>query len=583
MAGIAKTRTSHQFAPEPHKAGVLPGTDAAANTRDIPVAETGATAADGPVEPFGVDTAAGDCEVHRLGSDAGRTTPPETLVELVEQAVSRHPDRLALDLGERTMTYHELWVAAGRVAANLAAIDPHASRVGLCASRSLLAYVGYLGILRLGAAVVPMNPSFPARRNRQIAQLAEVSVVLTDNSSSEILFRESGHRVLDEQQSLAAAPPRTNRRRMSGNDLAYVLFTSGSTGTPKGVPIEHRSALAYVKHVIDRYSVGPGCRLSQTFDLTFDPAVFDLFASWGSGATLVVPSQKELLTAPRYVAQRGITHWFSVPSAISVAQRLRQLAPDVMPALRWSIFSGEQLTTSQARVWKRAAGASIIENVYGPTELTVGCIEYRLPEQRDQWPRTSNGTIPIGSVYPHLEHMIIDSSGLPAPEGELCVRGVQRFPGYLDAANNHNAFCHFNGTLATRIAGRFVPAAEHWYCTGDRIRVEDGVMVHLGRSDRQVKLHGYRIELGEVEAALRRHDGVHECAVFVANGNGSQRLAACFVGPDVDPRQLKEFLRTILPSFMVPGILRQMTALPLNDNGKVDYRHLQAVFAAHGS
>src|SRR5439155_26175421 len=119
------------------------------------------------------------------------------------------------------------------------------------------------------------------------------------------------------------------------DDVAYLLFTSGSTGTPKGVPIRHRNVAGYVAHGVERYAVGPGCRLSQTFDLTFDPSVFDLFVSWGSGATLVVPAEAEVLTPARFVTGRRITHWYSVPSVVSLARRLRGLRPGAMPDLRW--------------------------------------------------------------------------------------------------------------------------------------------------------------------------------------------------------------------------------------------------------
>ncbi|GAA3081925.1 hypothetical protein GCM10020000_79830 [Streptomyces olivoverticillatus] len=132
------------------------------------------------------------------------------------------------------------------------------------------------------------------------------------------------------------------------------------------MPVSHRNVDAYLRHVIPRYRLGPGARVTQTFDLTFDLSVFDLFATWGSGATLVVPSRGELLSPARFVATRGITHWFSVPSVISVAQRLGRLAGNSMPRLRWSLFCGEQLTVEQAGAWQRAAPGSTVEKPLRP-------------------------------------------------------------------------------------------------------------------------------------------------------------------------------------------------------------------------
>lgn len=122
----------------------------------------------------------------------------------------------------------------------------------------------------------------------------------------------------------------------------------------------------------------PGSRVSQTFDLTFDLSVFDMFTAWGGGATLVVPSREDLLAPVRFVAEKRLTHWFSVPSMVSYAQRLRSLRPGSMPTLRWSLFCGEPLTTHQATAWQRAAPGGVVENLYGPTELTISCAEYRL-------------------------------------------------------------------------------------------------------------------------------------------------------------------------------------------------------------
>jgi amino acid adenylation domain-containing protein len=370
-----------------------------------------------------------------------------------------------------------------------------------------------------------------------------------------------------------ALPPRSQHAAAADRDaVAYTLFTSGSTGTPKGVPIRHRNLARYLAYAIDRYEVGPGSRLSQTFELTFDPSVFDMFVAWCSGATLVVARPDDLMTPVRFVNDNEITHWFCVPSVASLAMRLRALRPGCMPDLRWSLFCGEQLTLGQARAWAQAAPASVLENLYGPTELTVTCTGYRLPRDREQWPRTSNDTVPIGAVYAHLDGVLLDGDGLEAVEGELCVRGPQRFDGYLDAAQDEGRFVRHEGQRTSAPAGP--PAPDDWYRTGDRVRLEDGALVHLGRLDDQVKLHGYRVELGEIEAVLRAHGAVHD-VVVLALGKGPQ-LHAVYTGDGVDERELAELVRGRLPAYMSPRRYVRVDRLPLNANGKIDRRALAA-------
>ncbi|HET6500051.1 MAG TPA: AMP-binding protein, partial [Amycolatopsis sp.] len=366
-------------------------------------------------------------------------------------------------------------------------------------------------------------------------------------------------------------------RRADERDIAYILFTSGSTGAPKGVRIEHRNVNAYLEHVIPRYEAGPGARFSQFFDLTFDPSVYDMFTAWGSGATLVVPTRNDLLSPVRFVNSRRVTHWNSVPSVISFALRLRKLDPASMPTLRWSLFCGEPLTLQQAAAWQAAAPEAVLENIYGPTEMTVTCVEHRLPRERRDWARPANGTVPIGTVYSGLEAVVLDERGRPAAEGELCLRGPQRFPGYLDPADNTGRFVTFDGELASEHDGSATLTDGHWYRTGDRVGRHDGALVHLGRLDHQVKIRGYRVELGEIEAVLREQPGVADAVVLTFTGEkGEVELLAAYTGDRQDEDDLLAALSRALPGYMVPRTLTAFEAFPLNQNGKIDRRALSS-------
>jgi amino acid adenylation domain-containing protein len=427
--------------------------------------------------------------------------------------------------------------------------------------------------------VVPLNPRFPAARNKKICRASKVDVLVVDDDgvaqAAEIVAGSTIAPVplLGRWDDGLPGRPWDGPVAVDADEIAYTLFTSGSTGEPKGVPIKHRNVGSYVEHCVDRYGAGPGSRLSQAFELTFDPSVFDMFVAWCSGAALVVPQADEVLTPARFVAQAGITHWYSVPSVVSIARRLRTLRPGCMPDLRWSLFAGEQMTLGQARAWAAAAPGSIIENIYGPTELTVTCVGYRLPADDAAWPATSNATVPIGRVYPHLEAVLLDEHGAATDDGELCVRGPQRFDGYLNPADNAGRFITYEGGRARDHEG--VPTPDCWYRTGDRVRDEDGELVHLGRLDDQIKISGYRVELGEIESALRRHPAIADVVVLALPSRDGIELRAVYTGQPVADAELTGLVDE-LPEYMRPQAYHHRDTLPTNLNGKTDRRRLTA-------
>ncbi|MEU9119881.1 AMP-binding protein [Streptomyces sp. NPDC048506] len=509
------------------------------------------------------------------------STPAErrTLYDWFAASAAAHPDHTALEIGDTRLSYAELTDRADALAARLLRhLDGQPPRrVGLLAGRTAVAYAGYLAVQRLAATVVPLGPAFPAERNAGIVRAAGLDAVLSDGTAGPTAPPGAPTLTLTdpELRRLPAPaphrPPALPARAAGPDDLAYLLFTSGSTGVPKGVPIQHRNICAYLAQAVPRSTAGPGARCSQTFDLTFDPSVHDMFTTWGSGATLVVPTRDDLLTPVRFVNRRALTHWNSVPSVISLAQRFRALRPGSMPTLRSSTFCGEPLTLQQAEAWQRAAPHGRLENAYGPTELTVTCTSYRLPADRSDWPAPSNGTVPIGTLYEGLQLLL--------HEGELCVRGPQRFPGYLDPANNAGRFLAPDGSAydpGTALTD------DHWYRTGDRVaRARGGApLVHLGRRDQQVQVHGYRVELGEVEAALRALPGVVDAAVLARTTPGGLELAAAYTGMPGAAEDLRAALRDRLPAYMVPAVLTGLDSLPLNRNGKVDRAALGELLGA---
>ncbi|MCL2729334.1 MAG: amino acid adenylation domain-containing protein [Actinomycetia bacterium] len=514
---------------------------------------------------------------------------PQTAYERFAQSAAAYGyDVTALEVGEDRLSYGELRDLAERLAAHLVASAGGTAprRVGLLAGRSVTAYAGYLAALRLGATVVPLNPEHPVARTGAIASAAQLEVVVADASAETSAETSAdggngdggpGVPVVrfgpEELRVLAKEPaPELPDPHVGPDDVAYLIYTSGSTGTPKGVPILHRNISAYLDRFAGRYGIGPGSRLSQTFELTFDGSVHDLFVAWADGGTLVVPMRGQLLSPVRTINNLRLTHWFSVPSLISFASRLGTLTPGSMPTLRWSVFGGEPLTLDAAREWRAAAPGSAIEVLYGPTELTISCTAYRLPDDPADWPRTPNGTAPIGSCHRDLDFVLLDEDGRPGDRGELCIRGPLRFPGYQDPANNAGRFLtpdqepFADGRLTDR----------HWYRTGDRVAVQDGGLVHLGRVDHQVKVRGHRIELGEIEAVLRQQSGVRDAVVLaLPTEDGEPELHAAVTGDGCDRDRLYAGLTDRLPPYMLPRRIAVLDAFPLNSNGKIDRMELR--------
>ncbi|MEN3356434.1 MAG: hypothetical protein V7637_416 [Mycobacteriales bacterium] len=517
-----------------------------------------------------------------------RTT--RTLYDWFLASAEKYPDGLALEVLTTALTYAELRAAVERASAAMHdALGRPPTRVGLLTSRSLVGYVAYLAAQRLGAACVPLNPATPAARNLAITADAGLDLTVVDDTSGDGLAEyraasgvrlldvtgDGPRRWLDPAAGGTAIPPRVER---GPDDIAYIIYTSGTTGKPKGVPTTHANVSAFLGHVIPWYFLEAGCRVSQTFEMSFDGSIVEIFGTWGSGATLCVAQHGDVFTPVKFVKAKRLTHWMSVPSLISFAKRLRALAPGSMPQLRGGFFGGEALTLEQVEAWSAAAPNARIFNCYGPTETTVTVTAYRVPLDPAHWPVTSNRSMPIGELYPHLEYVLLDADFRPGDDGELCVRGSQRFPGYLDPSENAGRFVSFDGEQAWLYDGREPLTAEHWYRTGDRVRREDGELVHLGRIDDQIKVRGNRVELGEIESALRKHPAIAEVVVLTPPGpDGEIDLHAVYTGEEVADADFARLIED-LPMYMHPRGFHHRDEIPLTTVGKVDRKRLTEQF-----
>ncbi|MFI7003357.1 AMP-binding protein [Nocardia sp. NPDC050175] len=503
----------------------------------------------------------------------------QALYERFLRGLVLSPDRPAVSSGSDALTYREthqlaLGWAGALLALSAKAGTPDPTAVGVLAGRGIAGYVGVLAALYTGAAVVPLNPGFPAARLREMIDLAGVSASLADAEGLAALAAMADDAPRLPVLPIGArtrgeAPPESALREPRPVDpdaVAYLLFTSGSTGRPKGVPIRHSSAWHYFELLDRRYRFAADDAFSQTFDLNFDCAMFDLFCAWGSGARLVhIPAQR-YRDLPEYLTAQQVTVWFSTPSAITLVRRMSGLAPASMPTLRWSFFAGEALRCADADAWQVAAPGAALENLYGPTEATVTITSHRWDPVRSM-ALSVDGLVPIGALHRGHEAMLLRDNEIHADEGELCITGPQLTAGYLDPADNAGRFLRRDGMT--------------WYRTGDRVRrLELGQFAYLGRLDSQVQVNGWRVELAEVEHAVCGCPGVEQAIAVPRTTDGSIEIVVFYTGTPMDPAMLGRLLRPVLPHGMLPRDFRHLAELPLNGNRKTDRRTLAGLAAA---
>jgi amino acid adenylation domain-containing protein len=507
-----------------------------------------------------------------------------TLFELFQRTARNHHSLTALEAGKRKLTYAELHNQAGRLAATLLECQSNSPVVAFMAHKSIEAFVAVLGILGAGKGYVPLHPGFPPDRTLRMLDLsgADVLVVAPEAVAriAEVLARlnrklriipigaaDGEHlKNIGGRHEIVDVVIQKRTVTSEGSSIAYLLFTSGSTGLPKGVPITNSNAVSYFSYMLDRYGLTQEDRFSQTFDMTFDLSVHDMFLCWGVGGCLCPLSQTALLAPGRFVRDRKLTVWFSVPSVAMVMHRLRQLTPGAFPLLRVSLFCGEALSASLAAVWQSSAPSSIVENLYGPTEATIAISHYRW-SQGDELRQFVNGVVPIGAIFPAQRGCIVGPDGRLASRetaGELCLAGPQLTAGY------------WNNPEQTDRAFVAIPdsGTGRWYRTGDLARFgPDDILVYLGRVDNQVQVMGYRVELQEVEHALREAVGT-EMVVAVPwpteGGRADAIYGVCSGGELADAETAKQRCASRLPNYMVPSEVFWIPDMPLNANGKID-------------
>ena len=522
-------------------------------------------------------------ETRHLLLDLNRTEtarpPGETLVSLLDAQARATPEAVAVAHADNYLTYRQVHERADRLAHHLQALGVGPDVVvGLCAERSPDMIIGLLGVLKAGGAYLPLDPTYPPERLAFLLTDARASVLLTQHRLLASLPRHAARVVcLDADGPTWAAPrPDAPVSRAGDENLAYVIYTSGSTGRPKGVQVTCRGLLHYTLAAAELFGLGAEDRVLQFASLSFDTAAEEIFPALLRGAPLVLRTEDMLDSLPGFLqaCERWHVTVLDLPTAYwhELASALAAGTLALPPSLRLVIIGGERALPERVRDWWREAPKHVrLLNTYGPTEATVVATSSELSALAE--PKVE-GEVPIGTPIPNVRVYLLDPRSRLVPPGipgELHIGGAGLARGYLDQPGP---------TAQQFIPDPFSPEpGARLYRTGDRARWRpDDQLEFLGRVDEQVKVRGFRIEPGEIEAVLRDHPAVRDAVVVATEDDlGQQRLAAYLVAA-VTPApvlgDLRGYLQTRLPDYMIPSTLSLLDALPLTPNGKVDRRAL---------
>ncbi|MGW2089589.1 non-ribosomal peptide synthetase/MFS transporter [Streptomyces sp. NPDC001880] len=496
-----------------------------------------------------------------------RTYPGDPVPELVRRWARTAPERTAVVAEDGTLTYAELDERAARVAEGLLAAGVRAGEpVAVLAERDIHLPVALLGVLKAGAAFVPLEPAHPDERLARTVTASGARFVLARRALADRV--RTSHVLVTEALSASGAT-RADRPRaeVKEDQLAYLIYTSGTTGTPKGVGVEHRSLTHYLHAALERID-GHERSFALLSTAAADLGYLSLFGALVSGGVLHLV-ERERATDPAELAAYFATHPVDivkmVPSHLELLAAHGDLAA-VLPG-HLLVLAGEACPPQLVARVQAARPGLRVHNHYGPTETTVsvlGCEPGDIGDPSD----TTAVSAPLGTPFPNALCYVVDRSGRLAPPGT---------PGELWIAGPGVARGYAGNTEAT--ARAFVPdpvgGTQRCYRTGDRVRIRvDGLVEFLGRLDDQVKVRGYRVEPGEVAAACRALPSVRE-AVVLAVGEAHRRRLVAWVVPAVDSAPLdiaavRSALRSQLPDHMVPSVLVPLPEIPLTPNGKVD-------------
>ena len=514
-----------------------------------------------------------------------RERPDLPAHEIIRARAAAHPDRVAVVHGDRAWTYRELDEVTDRIARALLARGlPPEGIVAVVAERTLDWAASVLGILKAGAAYLPLEPHFPPDRIATVLTRAQARLVLGERGSTttldqalESLGASAPERLLVDDAVAEEHGDTVPRVEIAGDRLAYLYFTSGSTGEPKGAMCEHAGMVNHLYAKIEDLGITEGTVVTETAPQCFDISLWQLVAPWLVGGTTVLVEQETILDVPSFVdllARRRVEVAQLVPSyldvVVSYLEQQDVPAAEVLPALKRIAVTGEAVKKELVARWFSVRPDVAVVNAYGLTETCDDTNHEILTEV------PAGERVPLGPAVPNVRVYVVDEALNPVPlgaPGEIVFSGVCVGRGYVNDPDR---------TAKAFVSDPLRPG-ERLYRSGDHGRwLPDGKLDFLGRRDHQVKISGFRIEIGEVENTLLRAPGVRDASVVVAErpGRGKQLVGFYGAAAPVETEVLRATLGAALPAYMVPPVLHHQETLPLTPNGKIDRKALTALALA---
>ena len=478
------------------------------------------------------------------------------VLDCVVNAINSLPYRHAFCIDEVHYTYSQFGQYISKIRSNLTKTDYRNTKVGLVINDDLVTYASIIALWLEGDCYVPLHPNWPLERCLDICEQVELDLVL---DSSE-MTRYENMQIIKTSELEYDVDCLEPKKGVSDDELAYILFTSGSTGKPKGVPLTRQNLASFVDAFFDIYPMDENDRCLQCFDLSFDLSIMSYLIPLLKGACVyTVPPE-----AIKYTYIGGLMEDERLTFALMAPTTIKYLKPYFdeidCSSLKYSLFCGEALPLDITKEWSKCAKNAVIDNVYGPTEDTIFCSTYRYRKEGGN--KKHNGILSIGKPMKNCGMAMFDDVGNECQVGvmgELCLSGPQLTPGYFkNEQKNKECFFEKDGVV--------------WYRSGDLCYKDaDGDIMYSGRLDHQAKIQGFRVEMGEIEyhACEFLGDTNVVCMAF-DNKDGLTEIAMFIESEEFDPDEMIAYMRTKMPSYMIPTRLLFVPVFPLNANDKTD-------------
>ncbi|GAA3606967.1 AMP-binding protein [Flavivirga amylovorans] len=492
-------------------------------------------------------------------------------IKNIQNSIKHNSSRNVLCINNTYFTYKDFEIEVKKIRyAIVNTIETSEKLIGLVTNDDIQTYASIIALWLEGKAYVPVNPDTPLDRNYYIFELTKTKYVI--DSTKESIYKD--YKVIN-SSTLQDLYQDLNPKDFSGDNLAYILFTSGTTGVPKGVPITFNNVEALVD-AIDaepEFNLNNEDRCLQMFELTFDFSIvtylFPLLA--GSCMYTIPKGTMKYFYIFKLIKEKKLTVLTMVPSIINY---LRPYFPEINePSVRYCSFGGGALHSDIAKEWSDCLPNCKIFNYYGPTEFTVYSGFY--PYQKETHTKAYNGIIAIGTPQKHTLYLIVNENNEEVPigeTGELCLGGPQITPGYWENEERNKQSFFIRNENGKKI---------RYYKTGDLcIKDKDNDFLYVGRADFQVKIRGYRVELSEIEfhAKTKSEKKINMVALDIYNELGNAELGLAIESDTFDTSDIFEYMKTKMPSYMIPMHVRFIKEFPHSINGKIDRKELKKHF-----